>query len=237
MTTRPRPVWAYVDHRVDAIPTAVSELRDAGPDQAQQAYAEIQDSVTAQVVQMTDEVLQQTAVSVVDDLYKFAFGATSIGSVHCAYVGAVCQPLTEELTARGFAVHYIAVVPPTDRETLAADRLDGFRDLYRSAGLVYLSPLAFSLELIAADGAPDSGSAATAEEYMAEARLLCERAVQVARAAALPLHAARDQQRRALLQRRGHGGGAPGGTADVPRPSPDTRIAHPRTPPERSGRG
>lgn len=183
MTMRLRPVWAYVDDRVDAIPAAVSELRDAGPDQAQQAYAEIQDSVTAQVVQMADEVLQQTAVSVVDDLYTFAFGATSIGSVHCAYVGAVCQPLTEELTARGFAVHYIAVVPPTDRETLAADRLEGFRDLYRSAGLVYLSPLAFSLELMAADGARGSGSAATAEEYLAEARLLCERAVQVARAA------------------------------------------------------
>ena len=38
------------------------------------------------------------------------------------------------LTARGFAVHYIAVVPPADRETLAADRLEGFRDLDRSAG-------------------------------------------------------------------------------------------------------
>ena len=237
MTTRLRPVWAYVDHRADAIPTAVSELRDAGPDQAQQAYAEIRDSVTAQVVQMTDEVLQRTAVSVVDDLYKFAFGATSIGPVDCAYVGAVCQPLTEELTARGFAVHYIAVVAPTDRETLAADRLDGFRDLYHSAGLVYLSPLAFSLELIAADGAPDSGSAATSRGIPGRS----EAAVRAGRAGrsgdSLPLHAARDQRRRALLQRRGHGGGTPGGTPDVPRPSPDTRIAHPRTPPERSGRG
>ena len=102
---------------------------------------------------MTDEVLQQTAVSVVDDLYKFAFGATSIGSVHCAYVGAVCQPLTDELTARGFAVHYIAVVPPTDRETIAADRLKGFRALYLSSGLIYLCPLGFALDLIAADGA------------------------------------------------------------------------------------
>lgn len=176
-------MWAYVDYRADAIQTAVSELRDAGPDQAQQAYAEIQDSVTAQVVQMTDEVLQQTAVSVVDDLYKFAFGATSIGPVHCAYVGAVCQPLTDELTARGFAVHYIAVVPPTDRETIAADRLEGFRALYLSSGLIYLCPLGFALDLIAADGAPDSGSATTAEEYLAEARLLCEQAAQVARGA------------------------------------------------------
>lgn len=86
------------------------------------------------------------AVFMVDDLHKSCFREFRWSSAVDQYIGATAGTFTQELTRRGYALHY--VVDNTQREDSFADVPDCASAIFSSAGMLVTGPQAMAFELM-----------------------------------------------------------------------------------------
>lgn len=154
------PTLAYVwEYRNGAIVAAGDRL-DALPEpERRQSLTELNERVRTLVAQCDDNWLVATGCWMVEDLYKSFFRefVWTMG-VH-DYIAATAPVVVEELSRRGFTLHY--VVDCTQPDDNLATMLAFLPDVFQSAGLVVTGPQLMAAALLDdAEGHPPAEMAA-----------------------------------------------------------------------------
>lgn len=165
----------YWDQTTGAINRHVLRLIPLGEAERQAACGRIQDAVRKRVAALTDRLLLQAAVSMVDDLYKYVNDAVLVDGALFAYLDAFARTFTAAVRERGYVIHYVVENAFSGVDFLMRGPFDLFPRVFNAAGLVYVCPQQLALRLMQADGvaAPDYASAIA--RYIAEARDLADR--------------------------------------------------------------
>ena len=117
-------------------------------DEAQRArsLAALGERVSSQARELDDGWLVATAFFMIEDLYKsYCHQFRWTPGVH-AYIAATAVTLMDELTRRGFVLHY--VIDNTESEANLAEILTYLPAVFKAAGLLVTGPQLMALELL-----------------------------------------------------------------------------------------
>lgn len=95
----------YWDQTTGAINRHVLRLIPLSEAERQAAGGRIQDAVRKRLAALTDRLLLQAAVSMVDDLYKYVNDAVLVHGALFAYLDAFARTLTAAVRERGYVIH------------------------------------------------------------------------------------------------------------------------------------
>lgn len=149
-------VWEY---RNGAIVAAGDRL-DARPESARaRSLAQLNERVRTLAAKCDDGWLAATASWMVEDLYKSFFREFAwTPGVH-DYIAATAPVVVEELSRRGFTLHYI--VDCTQPDDNLAIMLEHLPDVFGTAGLAVIGPQLVAVDLLEeAEGHPPADMAA-----------------------------------------------------------------------------
>jgi hypothetical protein len=160
-------VWEY---RNGAI-VAGGEKLDALPEpERQRSLAELTERVRAQVAQCDDGALATVAFWMVEDLYKSFFRAfVWTPGVH-DYIAATAPVVVDELSRRGFTVHY--VVDATQPDENLAVMLEYLPGVFQAAGLAVIGPQLAAVEFLKREEGHPPANMAAIQRYRDEGHAL-----------------------------------------------------------------
>ena len=165
-------VWEY---RNGAIVFAGDRL-DALPDpERQQSLTELNERVRTLVAQCDDNWLVATACWMVEDLYKSFFREfVWTQGVH-DYIAATAPVVVEELSRRGFTLHYIVdcTQPDDNLETMLAF----MPDVFQSAGLAVTGPQLMAVALLEEAEGHQPADMAAIQQYRDEGYAIANDAI------------------------------------------------------------
>lgn len=149
------PVWEPTTKAI----IAGSRHLEALPEQAQLAsLSALSRRVSALAHELDDSWLVASALFMVDDMYKSCFNQFSWSPGVGQYIGATAGTFMEELSRRGYVLHY--VIDNIQTEAQITDVLEIVRAVFVAAAMMVTGPQLMALELMArADGQPRDATA------------------------------------------------------------------------------
>lgn len=165
----------YWDQTTGAINRNVLQLIRLSETERMAACSRIQEAVHKRLAVLTDSLLLQAAVSMVDDLYKFVSDEVLMDRVLFAYLDAFARTFTETVRERGYVIHYVVENSFSGVDFLMRGPFDLFPKVFNAAGLVYVCPHQLALRLMQADGVAAPNYSSAIAGYIDEARALADR--------------------------------------------------------------
>jgi hypothetical protein len=126
---------------------------------------------------LADSQLLQSAVSMVDDLYKYVNDEVLMDEVLFDYFDAFGRTLTKTVRERGYVIRYVVENQFSGVDFLMLGPFNVFPRVFNAAGFVYICPQQLGLHLMQADGIMASEYARAIAQYITEARLVGDRLV------------------------------------------------------------
>jgi hypothetical protein len=148
-------VWEY---RNRAIVAGGDRLDALAEPERQRSLADLNERVRTLVAQCDDGWLVTTAFCMVEDLYKSFFRDFGWSPGVHDYIAATAQVVMDELSRRGFTLHY--VVDCTQPDVNLAIMLADLPKVFHAAGLAVVGPQLVAVEILEeAEGHPPTDMA------------------------------------------------------------------------------
>ena len=160
----------YYDHDASCLLEMPKRLAILGDAHRALALETVRAQVNGLAGDLTDDLLQQVSVSMIEDLYKSASGITQWDPSTAKYVTAVWATFFDVMAARGYLMHYIV-------ENTYADHLERplrlYPEVFTAAGIIYVCPHHLATKL--PEGAGAEASVVGLRHVLAEGRYLAKR--------------------------------------------------------------
>lgn len=167
----------YWDQRTGAINRSVLRLTRLGEPERAAACDQIRQAVLQRLDALSDSQLLHAAVSMVDDLYKYANEEVLRDRALFAYLDAFARTLTQAVRVRGYVIRYVVENQFSGVDFLMAGPFDLFPKVFNAADFVYVCPHHLAWQLMQADGVAASEYPHAIARYIEEARGLGNRVV------------------------------------------------------------
>jgi hypothetical protein len=167
----------YWDQRTSAINRSARRLSKLSVPERKAACGQIRGAVRRRVRDLTDEQLLRSAVSMVDDLYKFVNDEVLMTAALFEYLDAFGRTFTQAVRERGYVIRYVVENQFSGVCFLMFGPFDVFPRVFNAAGFVYVCPQHVSLRLMQHDGVGESEYAGAIARYIAEGRHVADRMV------------------------------------------------------------
>lgn len=196
----------YWDTLQDAIPRFANELSRLSPSAAKRKAVETRAEIIEHCRVLPDKVLLQAAVPIADHVYR---AASTIGFYDASvseYLWCSAGTFFGVLSQRGYQLQY--VIDNTYDDPQRPTQL--FPPWFKACGLVYACPQAVVLQLMQADGVPETNYLESLAHYIGEARYVADCLLQRCREKALHYLFLDTDSQEGSLQYAMQGQGAPG---------------------------
>jgi hypothetical protein len=155
----------YWDQQVDAIERLSEVLADASDAERPAQIDAIDAAITRHVRALDDKLLQQSAIPIVEDLYKSIIELSRLDSPLLSYLEATGVPYFRELSRRGYSVNYFI----DNSYNSFGGPVVALPAWFGAAGLAYVCPQAIAIADFEKNR-PESEWPSLAAKYTASAR-------------------------------------------------------------------
>lgn len=165
-----RKITDYWDFRTGEIVSNAEVLAGLEAVDRAQALEELRLSIVEHTNVLSDELMAQVAVPMIDDLYKTVAYLAQWNECFEDYLTATAGVFCQLFAERGYVIQYVIDNTYAMTEQGMSGPLDYFPVWFSAAGFIYLCPQRIAVELIAEAGQPASKKFELFPTYIAEAR-------------------------------------------------------------------